>query len=505
MYKLLIVDDEEFERAALANYIAWADYDIELIGTAWNGVQALEMIENQIPDIIITDINMPIMNGFELIKSVRDIKEDIGIIIISGHSEFEYTSNAIKDGIRHYILKPFSDENIIETIEQVKAEIDLNNNRIIESTKYNMMMNKLMVRAKEQVFRNVLLKRELIENDYISFCEEFMQKDNYVFLLAIRTDLTGFDYLEQFVAENVLLEMLCNPENILSTVINNDIIFMIPADLLTDIKPAIECVLSELGKVKIAGFKVCISRIGEVSEITSLYHQINGLFLLNKSTKNEKFIYYSLYNDKEKKSIDLFDYNRLNTLMNPNDILFELYLSHIKLKRASYSVSEQNDICNTVINILFTINMSNDFLLDEKNEWHLIEKMFRIILKEKNQINETDKNLIRNQNILLSIYQNIYNPMLSIQFLTKEILFMNEDYFGRIFFKLNNIKFSTFLSNTRIKLAKRMLDETPDIKISDLAELVGFSPDGQYFSKTFKKIVGMTPADYRNQARHNLQ
>ncbi len=73
MYKLLIVDDEDVEREGMADFIQWEKYGISLAGTAWNGVEGYEEIQNQMPDIVITDIKMPVMNGIELIRKTRRI------------------------------------------------------------------------------------------------------------------------------------------------------------------------------------------------------------------------------------------------------------------------------------------------------------------------------------------------------------------------------------------------------------------------------------------------
>lgn len=104
MYRLLIVDDEELEREGMAEFIPWKEYDIELVGTAWNGVEGLEKIKKLQPDIVITDIKMPVMDGIELIRKAKRLYPDIVFIVLSGYGEYEYTSQAMEEGVRHYIL-----------------------------------------------------------------------------------------------------------------------------------------------------------------------------------------------------------------------------------------------------------------------------------------------------------------------------------------------------------------------------------------------------------------
>ena len=124
MYKLLIVDDEEFEREGMAQLIDWARYDIEMAGTAWNGVEALRKAETLRPDIILTDIKMPVMNGIELIRRVREKYPEIEFAVLSGYGEYEFTSQAMEEGVRHYILKPCDEEKVVEVIGKVRRDVD---------------------------------------------------------------------------------------------------------------------------------------------------------------------------------------------------------------------------------------------------------------------------------------------------------------------------------------------------------------------------------------------
>lgn len=118
MYKLLIVDDEEIEREGMAHFIPWEEQGIQLVGTAWNGVQGLEMMERLRPDIVLVDVKMPVMSGLEMIRQARQTFPDVVYVILSGYGEYEFTSQAMEEGVRHYLLKPCDEKRIREVLDK---------------------------------------------------------------------------------------------------------------------------------------------------------------------------------------------------------------------------------------------------------------------------------------------------------------------------------------------------------------------------------------------------
>lgn len=110
MYKVMVVEDEDLIRKGLVYVFDWTKYDCVVIGEAANGQEALDLINVQVPDIIITDIRMPLMDGIQLLEAIKDKK--IETIILSGYAEFEYAKKAISYGVTEYILKPISHEKL---------------------------------------------------------------------------------------------------------------------------------------------------------------------------------------------------------------------------------------------------------------------------------------------------------------------------------------------------------------------------------------------------------
>ena len=124
MYKLLIVDDEEEVRHGIVKKIDWNRFDFEVIGEAENGREALDIIEENVPDLIITDINMPLMNGIELAAEVKAHYPTVKMVILTGFDDFKFAQAAIKYDVSDYILKPVLPEDLNELLGRLKTQMD---------------------------------------------------------------------------------------------------------------------------------------------------------------------------------------------------------------------------------------------------------------------------------------------------------------------------------------------------------------------------------------------
>ncbi|MDR0855342.1 MAG: response regulator, partial [Christensenellaceae bacterium] len=124
MHTLLIVDDEYFVREGLKSTINWAACGITVVGEATNGKDALQKVAEFSPDIIISDIKMPVMNGIVFIEELNKIKFDGEIILLSGYSDFDFAQKAIESGVFAYILKPLRNEVIIEKVKDAVKHLE---------------------------------------------------------------------------------------------------------------------------------------------------------------------------------------------------------------------------------------------------------------------------------------------------------------------------------------------------------------------------------------------
>lgn len=124
MYQVQIVDDEPIVLMGLENLIPWNSLGFSVVSCAQNGQEAYEQYRNHKIDLVITDIEMPIMNGLDYIKQLRANSESTEIVILTAYEEFEYAKVAIQNSVTNYILKPIDEEQIIGTLTKVKDNLE---------------------------------------------------------------------------------------------------------------------------------------------------------------------------------------------------------------------------------------------------------------------------------------------------------------------------------------------------------------------------------------------
>src|SRR5690554_2907780 len=126
-YKVMVVDDEPMIRFGLVSCIDWKMEGFELIGEAANGASALRLLNDQHLDVLITDIKMPLMDGLELSRSLKQINPNVKVIIVSSYSDFGYAQQAVRLGVvMDYILKPTMEpEDLLRIVRACKEELDI--------------------------------------------------------------------------------------------------------------------------------------------------------------------------------------------------------------------------------------------------------------------------------------------------------------------------------------------------------------------------------------------
>lgn len=172
MYSIILVDDEAEVRDSMAEGVDWEKLGFQVAGVARNGIEAWELIEEEAPDLVMTDIRMPYMDGLQLTAKIREKFDDIKIIIFSGFDDFSYAREAIKYKVENYIMKPINSRELEESMAKVKKQLDRERDsernfaelkekydkgrsRIIESILHQVIRGQITDEVKQQLADNI--------------------------------------------------------------------------------------------------------------------------------------------------------------------------------------------------------------------------------------------------------------------------------------------------------------------------------------------------------------
>ncbi|MCK5672783.1 MAG: response regulator, partial [Spirochaetales bacterium] len=123
MYKLIFVDDEAIVRDGISSCIPWGQNSFELAGLFEHGLQALDYMENNHVDVVISDINMPRMDGLSLSRKIEEKYPDVMVLLLTGYDEFEYAQEAIKSKVREFLLKPITADELSVVLTRLEGEL----------------------------------------------------------------------------------------------------------------------------------------------------------------------------------------------------------------------------------------------------------------------------------------------------------------------------------------------------------------------------------------------
>lgn len=197
--RVILADDEQKVCQLIYDLVHWEDYGMTVVGMAYNGLDTLDLIKKQRPDLVITDIKMPGCDGLELIRRVKDLQEKMDFIIISGYRFFEYAQNAIKYGVSDYLLKPIKQEELINTLKKMQEKYNARQERMTEENALRSQIKESRKHARQTFLLEYLQDgRKMDARGDVRFfnnryCLEF--REGSFTVITIKID---YDYREQY-------------------------------------------------------------------------------------------------------------------------------------------------------------------------------------------------------------------------------------------------------------------------------------------------------------------
>ncbi|MCR1898462.1 response regulator [Irregularibacter muris] len=178
MIRVIIADDENRICKLIMKLIQWDEIGMIIVGTASNGVEALELIEKEKPDIAITDIRMPGYDGLQMIEKAKAINKDLEFIIISGYGQFEYAKKAIEYGVKDYLLKPINQEELLQALHKVKEDITKKRGQVALKEQYESSLNLRGKNVRTSFLNNAIESngKDSTVNSLEEICFDFSKK-----------------------------------------------------------------------------------------------------------------------------------------------------------------------------------------------------------------------------------------------------------------------------------------------------------------------------------------
>lgn len=501
MYTLLIIDDEKDVREAISALIDWERLGIRLIGTAGNGIEALNMILDEYPDIVMTDIKMPGLSGIDLIGKIKGINQDTEVIILTGFGEFEYAKQAMQFGVRHYLLKPCDEKQIIDSICQIKSSI------LKRETTIKKQRREILDRMKGSMINSFFrdgLSGDLMDQGNLLFerYRGFFDIDQEAYTLIY------IFYLEQENLERFLGKL---KESFPSAKKDEIYVLYVKNTLLMFGKTGEMASLAEgIKPCRIPGNRVDIEMKQEY--FNSLYEM---LLLVLKKIRRYEYVYFGQNFEVKRMDNQAGIYLQLENLMKEicgrgredeeSRKLFYAILNNLSDREFLYKVAA-NLLVNRAI-------MDNGYSMAKMYETISVLRGEQDLEKMKTFfISELDRSLLAARRVQKEngisgqieqyVSQHLQDTTMSLKWIAENILYMNVDYVSRRFLKETGKKFSAFLAEKRIEKAKELLMLKGDqITLTEVAEQIGCGNNPQYFGQLFKKMEGISPSAFREQCK----
>ncbi len=521
MCKVLIVDDEPIAVESIVYMIKKNLENIEIVGTARSGKDAIEKAYTLHPDVIIMDINMPGINGLDAIKQIRNVDSRVSFIVISAFEYFDYAVEAAAMGVRDYLLKPVKEDVFIEVLTRKADEAALQKADIIKQIEQREKLE-MVIPVMETSFVNLLGLGGENTEELENYCNWLGYNTYSGYVIAI--EVFGDFEENKFLTEDIfyrkikkILQSLCccivgplSFNRIIIYVFNNEknkkqeqktaslrmaksILDKIPADY-PEVFIGIGGFCSSLSEGK-KSYKEAVKALKFVTKESSL-NSLHGFILHSEDMDIENNAVFE--NHKE-----LFE-----------EEFYSKILKHDEESiRAAFSKVIDKLSIESQMNLELYKQCMVEFFIENGKRWdalnyNIIEKIIKARDEQelwqisKDYIDEVVQKILsgrkgKNFSIIQKANQYMlehYDKELSLEEIAKEVC-LSPYYFSRFYKEESGMNFSDKLAQIRIDKAKELL-KNEEFSIKDVSYMVGYT-EPNYFSKIFKKATGYTASEYK--------
>jgi two-component system, response regulator YesN len=516
-YKVFLVEDEITTREGIRDNVDWKSMGFDLCGEAQDGEIALPQIEATQPDVLITDIKMPFMDGLQLCKIIREHMEWMKIIIISGYNDFQYAQTAIKLGVTEYILKPVSVQDLQTTLAKVAISLDKEKSE-----------RAYLKRLRSQVDDNLFLLREkfllrLITGgeSSISAIEQSQQLGLNIlspfyqvifFKVKLSNSTQPIDYNTCQQVEKLIVSLVTtNNDALLTKKDMEEFVLILKGENLDQVEQEGQF-LAQLIQDEVENntpYKLEVG-VGTPQQRLGDLHRSYANALVNVKGSHEAFEVDNLkkldhlelrrfLEDGQSTNFDVFFDQNLRPIVEAalrSNLLMQYVCVDISMTIAQF-ISDQGGSAGQ----LFPSRYAEELFLSNPQSLEQFKAqtktLFTTTLIFRDSQNKNDRAAIIHQAIQY-IDAHFSDANLSLNEVAAQVNF-SPNHFSAVFRDETGGTFRDHLTHTRIEQAKKLL-RTTNIKCSDVAIQCGYN-DPHYFSMIFRKNCGVSPHQFRISAQ----
>jgi two-component system response regulator YesN len=521
-YKVFFVEDEIVTREGIRDNVDWVANGFEFCGEATDGEMALPLLRTARPDVLITDIKMPFMDGLQLSKIVRERMPWVKIVILSGHDEFEYAQQAIKLGVTEYLLKPVTVQNLHQVLQKLAARLDqekeeqenlrhlreqIEENRAILRERFLLKVIVGALSSAEAIEKGQLLGLDLVARCYL--------------VVILKTELEDrseqFDYDEYQQVQRVVAGLVEDmPDVFLLRKDWEELVLLMKGNALEFLEEERERLLERIKQeVKRTRYQLTIG-IGTPKKRIAELHQSFVEALVNiQRAADEK-------NNRLNNAVDKADLLKVDRAAVENflrcgakedfDIFFNTYIrplgetaltsylikNYIFVDVVLATVKLVNELGGDIDQVVPELESIETTLASIKTVEQLREQVYRILtstlaFRDRHTSSHYMSTIQQAKDYIDHHYM---EPELSLNEVAAQVN-LSPSHFSVVFSKEACQTFKEYLTEIRIQKAKEYL-RTTALRSVDISYQVGYS-DPHYFSHVFRKVTGLSPNEFRNR------
>lgn len=533
MLKVFLVEDEIVVRESIRQMIPWMKFGFELCGEAGDGEMALPLIQRQKPDLVITDIRMPFMDGLELSRMVKKDLPETKIVIISGYHDFEYAKAAISIRVEQYLLKPVSRQEFLGVLKKIRDCYDKENAQRIYYEEFEKEMRQYEQQSRRDFFEKLVSGKYSLNEIYEQAAQQqidIMASAYNIVLFQIsgkeqqrlwteyfsQTELEIWERIKSYIKEQEEYLIFRNHVFGYAVVVKGT-----PENIESLTEECVQYLKGYMEEGNVTWFLAVGEPVERLSMLSKSYRSAVQVFTLRYTRPNQCITYQQLEEqragdrDVNLKEIDaaVMDTEVVHTflgngLLEDTESFVDDYFSMIGENALQSRMFRQYVVLNIhfcTMSFVTKLGYDNE-MIDSGQE---IEQMGSTLAQARKAVinllrqgiklrDESSKSRNRTMmgRALEFIQENYTDPEMSLN-RAASVANVSANHFSTLFSQEMGQNFIEYLTELRMKKAKELLRCT-SMRSGQIALEIGYK-DSHYFSFLFKKTQGCTPSDYRNQ------